>query len=125
VTVAGGDPRADPAAIATLAAEPLPERVLALGAGFGPADRLRRRLEVAATGVELPGGGQVVFPGRRFVALYGHPGTPALGVLGEQPVDAAVARAREMAAGYEGLVAEPVVPAFEIITTVASAAPGP
>ncbi|HEX6419793.1 MAG TPA: hypothetical protein VFZ77_14935 [Acidimicrobiales bacterium] len=125
VTISGDDPRADPTAIADLAAEPLPERVVALGAGFGPADRLRRRLEVAATGVELPGGGQVVFPGRRLVALYGHPGTPALGVLGEQAVDAAIARARETAAGYGGLVAEPVVPAFEIITTVATAAPGP
>ena len=34
--------------------------------------------------VELPGGGRVVFPGRRLVALYGHPGAPSLGVLGEQ-----------------------------------------
>lgn len=125
VPVAGGDPRADPAAIAALAGAPLPERVVVLGAGLGPAERVRPRLEVAATGTELPGGGQVLFPGRRMVALYGHPGAPVLGVLGEQPVEAAVERAREVAAGYEGLVAEPVVPAFEIITTVASASPGP
>ncbi len=125
VPVAGGDPRADPAAIAALAGAPLPERVVVLGAGLGPAERVRPRLEVAATGTELPGGGQVLFPGRRMIALYGHPGAPVLGVLGEQPVEAAVERAREMAAGYEGLVAEPVVPAFEIITTVASASPGP
>lgn len=125
VTVAGGDPRADRAAIAALADAPLPEHVVALGRGFGPADHLRQRLEVAATGVELPGGGQVLFPHRRLVALYGHPGAPVLGVLGEQPVEAAVARAQQMAAGYEGLVGEPVVPAFEIITTVASASAGP
>jgi hypothetical protein len=125
VAVTGTDPRADPGAIAALAAAPLPPRVVALGDGFGPADRLRSRLEVAATGVELPGGGQVLYPFRRMVALYGHPGAPVLGVLGEQPVDAAVARAQQMASGYQGLVAEPIVPAFEIITTVASAGPGP
>lgn len=125
VAVTGADPRADPKAIAALAAEPLPERIVALGSAFGPADRLRQRVEVAATGVELPGGGQVLFPARRMVALYGHPGAPVLGALGEQPVDAAVARAQQTAAGYGGLVGEPVVPAFEIITTVASASPGP
>jgi hypothetical protein len=125
VAVTGTDPRTDADALAALAAEPLPERVVALGRDFGPGVRLRQRLEVAATGVEVPGGGQVLFPGRRMVALYGHPGAPVLGVLGEQPVDAAVARAQQMAAGYQGLVAEPVVPAFEIITTVASASAGP
>jgi hypothetical protein len=125
VAVTGVDPRADPEAIAALAEEPLPQRVVALGTAFGPRDRLRQRVEVAATGVELPGGGQVLFPARRLVALYGHPGAPVLGALGEQPVDAAVARAQQTAAGYGGLVGEPVVPAFEIITTVASASPGP
>jgi len=45
---------------------------------------------------ELPGGGRVFFPGRRLVALYGHPGTAAL----------------------------PVVPTFEIIATTASSEPG-
>jgi hypothetical protein len=125
VAIAGTDPRTDRDAIAALAEGPLPERAVAFGSGFGPADRLRRRLEVAATGVELPGGGQVVFPGRRMVALYGHPGAPVLGVLGEQPADAAVARAQQLASGYDALVDEPVVPAFEIITTVASGAAGP
>jgi hypothetical protein len=125
VASAGTDPRTDRDAIAALAEGPVPDRVVAFGSGFGPADRLRRRLEVAATGVELPGGGQVVFPGRRMVALYGHPGAPVLGVLGEQPADAAVARAQRLASGYDALVDEPVVPAFEIITTVASGAAGP
>lgn len=118
------DPRTDPDLIAALADQP-PTHTLALGDRFGPADRLRRRQAVAATGVELPGGGQVIFPGRRFVALYGHPGAPVLGVLGEQGVDAALARAEEVAADYRSLVDEPVVPTFEIITTIASAGPGP
>ena len=73
---------------------------------------------------ELPGGGHLLFPGRRLVAIYGHPGDGNLGVLGEQPVDAAVQRARAIAAGYIGVSPELVVPTFEIITTVASAEAG-
>lgn len=118
------DPRTDDKVIKALAGQPT-EHVLALGSAFGPAQRLRQRIETAATGVTLPGGGQVVFPGRRMIALYGHPGDPGLGVLGEQPVDAAIARARRVAAGYQGLAKEPVIPAFEIITTVASSSAGP
>jgi hypothetical protein len=118
------DPRTDPDLIVALADQP-PSHTLALGDRFGPADRLRDRQAVAATGVQLPGGGQVVFPGRRFVALYGHPGAPVLGVLGEQPVAEAITRAERVAAGYRPLVDEPVVPALEIITTVASAGAGP
>jgi hypothetical protein len=118
------DPRAEAKVIKAIGGKPL-EHVVALGTAFGPAERLRRRIETAATGVQLPGGGQVLFPGRRMIALYGHPGEPGLGVLGEQPVDAAVARARKVVRGYEGLVQEPVVPAFEIITTVASSSAGP
>jgi hypothetical protein len=98
--------------------------VIALGTGFGPVEVLERRLAVVATGVQLPGGGQVFLPGRRLVALYGHPGAPALGVLGEQDVGAAVARARELAAQYQPVVAEPAVPAFELIATVADSGPG-
>jgi hypothetical protein len=124
VTTRGADPRTDRRVIQALAAQST-EHVLALGGGFAPAERLRRRIDTAATGVMLPGGGQVLFPGRRMIALYGHPGDPRLGVLGEQSVDAAIGRARRVAAGYEALVKEPVVPAFEIITTVASSSAGP
>ena len=98
--------------------------MIALGSGFGPVRRLRARLAVAATGVQLPGGGQVLFPGRRLVALYGHPGTPALGVLGEQDLPASIARARKTAARYRPLSHVPVIPAFEIIATVAEGSPG-
>lgn len=74
---------------------------------------------------QLPGGGQTLFPGRRMVALYGHPGTPSLGVLGEQGLAQSVQRAKALAAQYQPLVREPVVPAFELITTVADSVPGP
>jgi hypothetical protein len=119
LVVPGADPRLAPAPVRR------PERVLALGPEFGTPDVLDRRLAVAATGVHLPGGGQVLFPGRRMVALYGHPGAPAMGVLGEQDVAGAVRRAQALAAEYQPLVGEPVVPAFEIITTVADRVPGP
>jgi hypothetical protein len=74
---------------------------------------------------ELPGGGRIMFPGRRLVALYGHPGAPSLGVLGEQGVAAAVARARRVARPYRRLDDVRVVPAFELIATVAQRSPGP
>ena len=124
VDMTGADPRADPAAITALA-RLRPSAVVAVGAQFGPATRLASRIAVAETGRQLPGGGQVMFPGRRLVALYGHPGTPGLGVLGEQDLTASIARARQMAAAYRPLSRVPVVPAFEIIASVAEASPGP
>jgi hypothetical protein len=123
VPVRGNDPRADPVAIAAISAL-RPQHVLAVGAGFGPAAQLASRVAVAMTGVQLPGGGQVVFPGRRLVALYGHPGAPALGALGQQDLPASLARARHLAASYRALSRVPVVPAFEIIATVAQASSG-
>jgi len=124
VGVRSGDPRADPVAIRALA-RLRPLDVVGVGAQFEPAIRLRSRLAVAETGRQLPGGGQLLFPGRRLVALYGHPGTPGLGVLGQQDLPASVARARRMAAAYRPLSKVPVIPAFEIIATVAQASPGP
>jgi hypothetical protein len=123
ITVHGFDPRADPAAITALSAA-RPRRVIALGARFGPASRLQARIAVAETGVQLPGGGQVLFPMRRLVALYGHPGTPSLGALGQQDLPASIARASKLAARYRRLSNVPVIPAFEIIATVAEGSPG-
>ena len=123
VPVHGADPRTDPAAIKALHAAP-PGIVLAVGRDFGPPERLRGRLRVAATGRQLPGGGQVVLHDRRFVCLYGHPGTASLGVLGEQGVDASIARAKKTAASYEPVSDVPVVPTFELIATVAQGSPG-
>jgi hypothetical protein len=117
------DPRADVAVIEALAQQP-PAAVLALGDGFGDAERLRARVDVAATGVQLPGGGQVLFPDRLMIALYGHPATASLGVLGEQPLQESIARAQEVASEYEPLTEATVVPTFELITTVASSSPG-
>ena len=81
-------------------------------------------IAVAQTRAQLPGGGQVLFPGHLLVALYGHPGAPALGVLGQQGLQASIARARKVAAAYQPLSRARVIPAFEIIATIAEAHPG-
>lgn len=74
---------------------------------------------------ELIGGGTELFPDRRFVALYGHPGTPGLGALGEQGPEESAQRAIELAKQYQPFSEEKVIPAFEIIATTASSDPGP
>ena len=73
---------------------------------------------------ELIGGGTELFPDKRFIALYGHPTYPELGALGEQGPQEAVERAQDLAEYYESHTDAEVIPAFEIIVTMASAAPG-
>ena len=123
IGVSGFDPRADPATITALAAAK-PRHVVAVGARFGPASLLASRVAVAVTGVQLPGGGEVLFPMHRLLALYGYPGSPVLGALGEQSLTASIARIRAIAAQYRPLSSVPVIPAFEIIATVAQSRPG-
>ena len=63
----------------------------------------------------------MVFPGRRIIAAYGHPGTPSLGILGEQDAAASVTRIGKLADQYAQLLpGEKVLKAFEIIVTVAA-----
>ena len=62
--VPGGDPRADEQVVDALAAA-APTTVLALGAPFGDQATAGARVAAAATGVQLPGGGQLVFPTAR------------------------------------------------------------
>ncbi|AKK08595.1 cell wall-binding repeat-containing protein [Corynebacterium testudinoris] len=97
--------------------------VIALGQEFGSQQHLATAIDLAKNG-ELPGGGGLVFPGRRMVAFYGHPSGGALGVMGEQGPEESVKRIQEHIANYQPLEEQPVVPAFEIIVTVASASPG-
>ena len=126
VPVPGGDPRASTASVEAVA-RAAPTRVVALGAAFGPPERLGTRVATAATGVVAPGGGQLVFPDvpgvphKRYVALYGTPGSRALGVLGEQDVPATVERAERIARLYRPYTDATVVPAVELIATIASA----
>ncbi len=121
------DPKADPrqssATIDFLRAKP-EQRVLGIGQAFGNNDTFGRRVQAALEVPELPGGGQLAFPSRRMVALYGHPAGPALGALGEQGIKESVQRAKKLAKRYQPHSKEPVVPAFEIIATIASSSAG-
>ncbi len=119
VTVTGSDPRTAEEARAALRAA-ADTAVLGVGAGFGPAKRFAQRVRTARHAAELPGGGLLPFPDRRMVALYGHPQTAALGMLGEQPVPSAVRRVRTLADEFQPLTDTKVVPAFELIATVAA-----
>ena len=113
------DPRVTQASISAVTSGD----VLALGQQWGSDENLRARAALAANG-ELPGGGGLVFPGRRMIALYGHPYGPDLGVMGEQDAHAAAELAKEYASWYQPFEEAPVIPAFEVIATVASGGPG-
>ncbi|HEX3568766.1 MAG TPA: hypothetical protein VHT70_03780 [Candidatus Saccharimonadales bacterium] len=71
----------------------------------------------------FPAGGRTLLPDYRFVALYGTPGMPVLGALGEQPPSDAIARIKDIATSYQPYSSEPIYPTFEMITTIASASP--
>ncbi|MFT5223742.1 MAG: hypothetical protein ACI867_002066 [Glaciecola sp.] len=77
------------------------------------------KLAVLEGGLQAPGGGQLL-AGRRYLAAYGSPGTSALGVLGEQAVEATHQRILDIAAPYDDGTLK-IVPVFEIIAAVASA----
>ena len=65
-----------------------------------------------------------MLPEHLVVMHYGTAATSALGVLGEGTPDEAAARLEDAAAPYEAVSGRPVLPAFELITTIAQAGPG-
>ncbi|MEO6834844.1 MAG: hypothetical protein ABI231_02935 [Candidatus Tumulicola sp.] len=72
------------------------------------------------TGKLLPVGGSVIFPAYRVVAYYGTADNPNLGVLGVGSPDQAGRHLLQQAKAYETL-ARRVLPAFELIATIAQA----
>ena len=77
----------------------------------------------AATPPQLPRGGRLILPNQRVVAYYGAPQDPELGVLGEtEPEQAARTLARR--SGQYARPGRPVLPALELISTLAQSAPG-
>jgi hypothetical protein len=106
-----------------------PARLLVAGGGSAPTvtapdATVAWALDVALHTEPLAWGGWLPLDGTRIVALYGTPGAPSLGALSQQDLDATIARVRETAARYD-LDGLRIVPGFDLITTVASAAPGP
>src|SRR3954464_12579193 len=77
-----------------------------------------------AHAAELPGGGRRLFPDRRVVAFYGNPRDDELGALGIGTPKQAARKLLRQARPY-GRKSRPVLPAMELISTVATAAPGP
>ena len=73
----------------------------------------------------LPRGGHRIFPDHMVVMHYGTARTGVLGVLGETPPDEAARRLEERAVAWAEASGRPVLPAFELITSVAQRAPGP
>ncbi|WP_370625017.1 hypothetical protein [Corynebacterium sp. TAE3-ERU12] len=102
--------------------------VVGLGSVFGDNEKLAKLSKIAGNKdvakLNLAGGGQVLFPGRRMVALYGHPGAPAMGVMGEETPKEAIEDVKKRVVEYAKYTDEPVVPMFEIIASVAQADPG-
>jgi hypothetical protein len=72
---------------------------------------------------ELPGGGRRILPDRRVVAFYGAPQDPELGALGAGRPAAVARRLRRQARPYTRR-GRPLLPAFELITTIVTSAPG-
>lgn len=73
---------------------------------------------------ELPRGGRTIFPKHLVVMHYGTAGSGSLGVLGEGTPTQAAAGLEKVAKTWAPVSGRPVLPAFELITTVAQGSPG-
>lgn len=73
---------------------------------------------------QLPRGGTTIFPANLVVMHYGTAGSGVLGILGDGAPEQAADRLEAAAAPYVAASGRPVLPAFELITTVASSRPG-
>jgi hypothetical protein len=94
------------------------------GGGGEAATSAAAKHAAAKRPAQLPGGGRRLFPDRRVVAFYGNPRDDELGALGIGTPAQAARKLVKQAKPYN-LKARPVLPAMELITTVATAAPGP
>jgi hypothetical protein len=80
--------------------------------------------DLAAPVVSAPADGPLL-PAYRIVAFYGHPHDPAMGIVGEHDIGQLAEILREEAANYAAAdPSRPVVPALEVIATVAQRVPG-
>jgi len=73
---------------------------------------------------QLPRGGRAIFPRHMVVMAYGTANAPVLGVLGEVPPQQAARRLEAGSVQWAKASGRPVLPAFELITTVAQRSPG-
>ena len=101
---------------------------VAVGAGDGAGDEAAGGAQLGAAPArratpELPRGGRTIFPAFRVVAFYGAPQDGKLGALGIGTPDQAARRLLRQARSY-ARTTRPVLPAMELLATVATADPG-
>lgn len=88
---------------------------------FVPAPVVATAVPTAAAET-LPGS---LLPANRILTYYGHPHDSNMGILGEHEREDLLRLLREEAANYEAVdPSRPVIPAFEVIATVAQRDPG-
>jgi hypothetical protein len=101
--------------------------VLATGGGSGSSASQPKQTATHKTRPkpppQLPRGGRTILPGHRVVAYYGIVGTS--NILGQTNNPNADAEGVERQARAYAKFGQPVLPAFELVTTIASPYPGP
>ncbi len=99
----------------------------ALGGGGGGGGLVERAARDAVAKPppppELPRGGRQIFPKHRVVGFYGAPQAEELGILGIGDPDSVGPKLEKQARGYRARD-RPILPAFELLATIASGAPG-
>jgi hypothetical protein len=80
--------------------------------------------DLAAPVASAPADGALL-PEYRIVTFYGHPHDPGMGIVGEHEIEQLTEMLREEAANYAAAdPSRPVIPALELIATVAQRVPG-
>lgn len=98
--------------------------IVILAGGSGDSPQGTKAAAATEAPAALPRGGRLIFPRYRVVAFYGAPQDPQLGELGiGSPAHAARKLERQALPYRRG--GRPILPAFELISTVASGSPGP
>jgi hypothetical protein len=98
--------------------------VVALTSGSGSESGSKAAAAKPAAPPELPRGGRVIFPRYRVVAFYGAPQDAQLGELGIGSPAHAARKLERQARPYRSRGRQ-LMPAFELISTVASGSAGP
>ncbi|GAA3921974.1 hypothetical protein [Actinoplanes auranticolor] len=111
------EPVASPPGAATPSAASKPSAASTAGAATTPGAP-----PAARAPAQLPQGGTKIFPAYRVVAYYGTAGNSTLGVLGEGSPDKMLPKLRAAAKPFAG--GRKVQIAYELIASVAQAAPG-
>lgn len=85
-----------------------------------PTTALAAALNLGDSAQAVGGGDGALLPRYRILAFYGHPNDPNMGIVGEHGKEELLRRLRDEQAAYEAAdPSRPVLPAFEVIASVA------